>query len=104
MRKLLTILFSFFILAASAQTPLGTIVGGGTTIEVPVNQSGSTKFRAIIWLPKNYATDVNKKYPLHIFLHGAGEGNADQNVNRLLAQSIPKMLNREISQTILRMV
>ena len=94
MRKLFTILFILTSLFASAQTPLGTIVGGGTTIEVPVNQSGSTKFRAIIWLPKNYATDVNKKYPLHIFLHGAGEGNADQNVNRLLAQSIPKMLNR----------
>jgi len=88
---LLFTLTSFF---TSAQTPLGTVVGGGVTIEVPVNQAGTTKFRALIWLPKGYSENPNKKYPIHIFLHGSGEGNADQNVNRLLNQSLPKMLAR----------
>jgi len=49
------------------------------------------------YLPRNYQNDVNTRYPLLIFLHGAGEmGNGrDMSIlNRVLKNGPPKLINQ----------
>ncbi|MFT3700845.1 MAG: PKD domain-containing protein [Agriterribacter sp.] len=45
-------------------------------------------------LPVNYASQPTKKFPLIIFLHGAGEvGDGKSQIARVCANGIPKLLN-----------
>src|SRR5688500_5790796 len=48
------------------------------------------------YLPRDFQTDVNAKYPLLIFLHGSGESGSTQDqatLNKLLVNGIPKLIN-----------
>ncbi len=44
---------------------------------------------SIVYLPKDYGKDPEKKWPLVLFLHGAGERGED--VNRVEAHGLPKL-------------
>lgn len=63
MKKFLVLLLSIVSVFAKAQGPQ-------TTITVPITTDGVTE-KALLYLPSGYTT--TKKYPILIFLHGAGE-------------------------------
>lgn len=47
----------------------------------------------LLYLPKEYDTNSSKRWPFIFFLHGAGErGN---NLDRVLSQGLPKLLQRD---------
>lgn len=54
---------------------------------------GESFFDYLLYLPENY--DVKKRYPLIIFLHGAGERGDDLSV--LKRHSIPAIFDRDVS-------
>lgn len=53
---------------------------------------GASQFDYLLYLPKNY--DERRKYPLLVFLHGAGERGNDLSV--LKCHSIPKIFDRDV--------
>jgi hypothetical protein len=81
----ISVVFVFCRLSASAQK----IVGRQLVIEVPVDQNKHAE--ALLWLPDDYATRPDKKYPLLIFLHGAGEGATDS-IDELLHNGLPQLI------------
>ena len=74
---------------ARAQTrALGTVIGNQTVIAIPDMPPGyAVTAQALIYYPDDYfqAKNANKRYPLFMFLHGAGEGSSQDisEVNRL---------------------
>src|SRR2546428_8883940 len=46
----------------------------------------------LLYLPKDYETQQQKRWPLILFLHGAGERGKD--VNRVKIQGLAKMLQK----------
>jgi len=99
MKILLTILL--FPLLALGQTtapkdstvPLGTVIGNQTVIPVPVYPPGYSMAQALIYYPDDYfqAKNANKKYPLFVFLHGAGEGRY-LNISEVTNTSLPYLI------------
>ena len=99
MKILLTILI--FPLLTLGQTtapkdsmvPLGTVIGNQTVIQVPVYPPGYTMAQALIYYPDDYfqAKNANKKYPLFVFLHGAGEGRY-LNISEVTNTSLPYLI------------
>lgn len=84
MRKLLFIFTLFVSLISNAQ-----VVGRQNTDQYPITAWGSLTY-GLTWLPNGYANTGDKKYPLIIFLHGAGEaGTTAAHLSRLLNNSIP---------------
>lgn len=65
------------------------IIGRQQVIEVPVDQNKHAE--ALLWLPDDYASRPDKKYPLLIFLHGAGEGATDS-IDELLHNGLPQLI------------
>jgi hypothetical protein len=72
--------------------PVGTVIGNQTVINVPISQSGQNS-QALIYYPDDYflPENANKKYPLFIFLHGAGEGNGN-NISIVNNTSLPQLI------------
>ncbi|MHA4847745.1 PKD domain-containing protein [Flavitalea antarctica] len=94
MKPLKAILLSVSLLLMSnvvfSQVATGTVIGNQTVINVPITASG-TQAQALIYLPDDYAANPTKKYPLLIFLHGAGEGSS-QNINQVLNTGLPQLI------------
>ncbi len=74
--------------------PVGTVIGNQTVINVPISQSG-TSSQALIYYPDDYflPQNANKRYPLLIFLHGAGEG-AGNNIAIVNNTSLPQLISQ----------
>jgi hypothetical protein len=89
---LFRVILTFFILAINlivhGQAP--THVGKFDFIDNNIN--GFYQY-----LPRDFQTDVNVKYPLLIFLHGSGESGSTQDqatLDKLLVNGIPKLINQ----------
>src|SRR5256885_12271583 len=50
----------------------------------------SVKLNYLLFLPEGYSNDSDKKWPLMLFLHGAGERGND--VNKVTAHGPPKIV------------
>jgi predicted peptidase len=78
MKKLLVIILTFFSVSLFSQTDLLRQTSGEVDKEITVR----VKLQYLVYLPSAYKDD-NKKWPLVLFLHGAGERGSDLNfVNR----------------------
>src|SRR5688500_145765 len=48
------------------------------------------------YLPRDYQSELNRKYPLLIFIHGSGESSSTPNqaaLDKLLVNGIPKLIH-----------
>ena len=66
------------------------------TFEAEVTQGSSTRnvrFNYLLFLPKDYGTDPHKKWPLILFLHGAGETGND--LEMLEKHGIPRIVEQQ---------
>lgn len=82
MRILLTILAFLFIGQAQAQT----LYGRQSVVTLPKSSSQTTL--GLAWVPQGYANTGNKRYPVIISLHGAGEtGTTEANLSKLVTSS-----------------
>jgi predicted peptidase len=78
MKKFLVIILTFFSVSLFSQTDLLRQTSGEVDKEITVR----VKLQYLVYLPSAYKDD-NKKWPLVLFLHGAGERGSDLNfVNR----------------------
>jgi hypothetical protein len=73
--------------------PLGTVIGNQTVISIPIAPAGYPTAQALIYYPDDYflPANANKKYPLYIFMHGAGEGSTD-NITEVTNTSLPQLI------------
>lgn len=55
-----------------------------------LNINISEKVQYLIYLPENYETSVNTKFPLILFLHGGGESGND--IEKVKIHGIPKLI------------
>src|SRR5258706_11340387 len=81
-----------FIAQAQVQ-PLGTIIGNQTVFAVPVAPPGYTMAQALVYYPDDYnlPANANKRYPLYVFLHGAGE-SASSDITEVTRTSLPELI------------
>lgn len=91
--KLLLISLLAFTTGYCQVQPDGSIVGKQIVIRLPIGQSSQTPptpptCQALLWLPDDYNTTGNKRYPLYIFLHGGGESGSS-NITQVTNQSLP---------------
>jgi len=79
--------------ASSGPPPNGSIVGNQTVIPIAVNPPGYGMAQALIYYPDDYNLPANasKRYPLYIFLHGAGEGMSDD-ITEVTRTSLPELI------------
>jgi predicted peptidase len=64
-----------------------------TAVNADITENLGGFYKAV---PASYEANT-KKYPLLVFLHGAGEvGNGGSDLSKLLANGIPKLLNEKI--------
>ena len=87
LRAIITFITSGIILIVQGQAP--THVGKFDFIDNNIN--GFYQY-----LPRDFQTDVNTRYPLLIFLHGSGESGSTQDqatLDKLLVNGIPKLIN-----------
>ncbi|MGZ5286157.1 MAG: PKD domain-containing protein, partial [Flavisolibacter sp.] len=85
--RLLLLLFTFFSGAAHSQTTIGR----QKVDQFPTTTFGSLTY-GLTWLPTDYNTTTTK-YPLIIFLHGAGEdGDGISGLNQLISTALPKRI------------
>jgi len=88
--------FIFLPLASTAQVqPLGKVIGNQTVTAVPIAPPGYAMAQALVYYPDDYflPANANKKYPLYIFLHGAGEGSTN-NITQVLNTSVPQLISQ----------
>lgn len=69
MKKLIAIILAFSVFAVKGQLK-------EDSVQIPVSPDGFQKYWALRLLPADYSTSGTKKYPLLIFLHGAGQGHS----------------------------
>jgi len=97
MKKTLFIILSFLqtllVEGQDSLVPNGTIIGNQTAIPIPVGPSGAALGQALIYYPDDYfqAQNANKRYPLYVFLHGAGEGRY-LNISEVTNTSLPYLI------------
>ncbi|MGB8191707.1 MAG: T9SS type A sorting domain-containing protein [Chitinophagaceae bacterium] len=87
-RHFSAVFFIFFFCSATAQPPVHT---GRFSPFIDNNVNGFWEY-----LPRNYDADINQKYPLIVFIHGAGEQGSDQSMttlNRVLRAGPPRIIN-----------
>jgi len=79
--------------AYSQTQPLGTVIGHQTVVSIPVAPPGYSTAQALVYYPDDYflPQNANKKYPLYIFLHGAGEGSS-ANIAEVNNTSLPNLI------------
>ena len=73
--------------------PLGSVIGNQTVISIPIQPPGYAMAQALIYYPDDYFKPENaaKRYPLFIFMHGAGEGTSD-NITQVTNTSLPQLI------------
>jgi len=99
MKKLLFFLCLLPIFGISQTTivdsivPNGTVIGNQTAIPIPVYAPGYPLGQALIYYPDDYSLpqNANKRYPLFVFLHGAGEGTK-LNISEVTNTSLPYLI------------
>lgn len=84
------LLFISYVSYGQFTIPNGTVVGNQTVIPIPVNPPGFSTVQALLWLPDDYGT-TTKRYPLYVFLHGAGEGSSN-NITEVNNTSLPQLI------------
>src|ERR1700744_4501196 len=91
--SLLILLLLFISFAGKAQfaIPNGDSVGHQLVIGIPVNDATTLNAQALVYFPDDYAANPTKKYPLIIFLHGAGQG-ATNNITEVTNQALPFLI------------
>ncbi len=83
---LLMMLNAFVFLQLNAQT----VIGRQNVDQFPSTAWGTPTY-GLTWLPVDYATNPTQKYPLIIFLHGAGEGGTTVgSLNNLISTALPQ--------------
>ncbi|MBO9658326.1 MAG: hypothetical protein J7527_05830 [Chitinophagaceae bacterium] len=93
MKRIIFFLLSPYSLTCLSQVqPLGTVVGNQTVINVKISQYDKLS-QALIYYPDDYflPENANKRYPLFIFLHGAGEGNGSD-IRIVNNTSLPQLI------------
>lgn len=91
---ILLIMYLLTDLRTQAQfVPNGTVMGNQTVIPIAVAPAGYGLGQALIYYPDDYnlPANANKRYPLYVFLHGAGEGMKDS-ITELLNNALPKYI------------
>lgn len=95
MKRLLYIILLCPLISLAQYTyQTGAVVGNQTVITVPVaSPAYGTSAQALIYYPDDYfqAKNANKKYPLFVFLHGAGEGKSN-NIAEVNNTSLPDLI------------
>lgn len=96
MRSLLVAALCLFICAGvEAQTkPLGSVIGNQTVIPIATAPAGyAVSAQALIYYPDDYFLPKNatKRYPLFLFLHGAGEG-VSLDITEVTNTSLPYLI------------
>src|SRR3569833_1660389 len=82
--------------AKAQKRALGSVIGNQTVIAVPDMPAGyPVTAQALIYYPDDYfqAKNANKRHPLFMFLHGAGEG-ASQDISEVNKQSLPYLISQ----------
>lgn len=79
--------------ALSQVQPLGTVIGNQTVISIPIAPPGYPTAQALIYYPDDYflPANANKRYPLYVFMHGAGEGSTN-NITQVTNTSLPYLI------------
>ena len=81
----------------NAQTQaIGTVIGNQKVIPIATNAPGyAIDAQALIYYPDDYflAKNATRRYPLYLFLHGAGEG-ASTNIAEVTHQSLPYLISQ----------
>jgi hypothetical protein len=69
---------------------MAKVIGNMLAIQIVINAAKTLTY-ALLYLPKNY--DITKRYPLFLFLHGAGEaGTGLTGLNALINTSLPQSI------------
>ena len=93
---LLTVLFCGWTFNSTAQVqPLGTVIGNQTVAAIPIAPPGYPMAQALVYYPDDYFLPANagKRYPLYVFLHGAGEGTTN-NITQVINTSLPNLISK----------
>ncbi len=86
--KNLIFLLLFFVGGLTKAYSQGT-VGRQKVDQFPINKSNTLTY-GLTWIPSDYDTDTTNRYPLIIFLHGAGEcGDSISGLSKLISAGLP---------------
>lgn len=68
---------------------------GATPVQQPksLDKQVTVKLKYLLYLPEGYDQDKEKKWPLMMFLHGAGERGSD--INKVKIHGPPKMVEKK---------
>jgi dienelactone hydrolase len=93
MKKLLLIFLLICSFASYGQWAVatGSTVGRQLVIQVPITD-WNQQSQALLWTPDDTAANPGKRYPLVIFLHGAGQGQTND-INEQLQESLPRIIS-----------
>ena len=80
----------FYILMNTTDAAAQGESAAGDQVPMSTNVSGETLHNYLLYLPKDYA-DSNKKFPLVLFLHGAGE-RGDNKLDLVKVHGPPKLI------------
>jgi predicted peptidase len=87
-RALTSLLAAIFVLNAAAQSD--AMPRNQTAQSADLKFIKQVKLNYLLFLPKGYDDDINKQWPLMIFLHGAGERGT--NLTKVAAHGPPKIV------------
>jgi len=73
--------------------PSGTVIGNQTVIPIPINAPGYAQVQALLYLPDSYAKNPTKKYPVFVFLHGAGEAGS-KDITQVERWAAPEFISK----------
>jgi predicted peptidase len=84
------LLFLGALLCLFLQANAQTVIGHQNADRFPTDASGDSTY-GLTYLPSSYAGNPTKKYPLILFLHGAGQvGSGLSGLNNLITDGLPK--------------
>jgi predicted peptidase len=83
--------FFFFLLAASCATTAPAPPAGQSEQRFEGRVSRRVSYRYLLYLPKAYAADTSRRWPLVLFLHGSGERGGD--LAKVKVHGPPKQLD-----------
>lgn len=95
MKKVLFLILLLPLLTLGQTQPLGAVIGNQTVINAPVYPPGYAMAQALIYYPDDYflPKNANKRYPLYVFLHGAGEGKGSD-ITIVTNTSLPYLIKK----------